>query len=333
MDFDSLLCKSNLGFDLKLWPTVDGLETIELFNAVHPDLYIIDANIQGMKCDEICRWIRANESERHSGIIIISDDYNGGEAYSVQCLILGADDFVRLPCTPAELVARMHSIIRFKVMTDRLRTANYKLKQLVQLDELTGLANMRGFKKTFSQLMGQCRKKKMALGMIMLDIDKFKNVNDSHNHLVGSAVLRQAGILIKSMLNLPLDKAVIARFGGDEFLACFSSPSLDDTFHIADSIRKVFEGHEFEVEGKKLFVTVSLGASWISPGFSGPSQDFMKLADIMLYKSKGSGRNKVSVMQLRYPMDFNHICRVHGIDRDSSCDDDNITTFNNTKVS
>ena len=330
--YESILTTASLGFPVSLIIVSSGNQAIELFESLHPDLFLIDDEIEGMPSKEVCRWIRAHEGERHTGVIISSSE-NSTEQFSVECLIVGADDFIRHSCSPAEIVARIHSIFRFKLMTDKLRVANYKLQQMILIDELTGLANMRGFKKAYSNLLHQCKAGQFGLGVIMIDMDHFKSVNDSFNHLVSSNIIQQAGQLIKKHCK-KYRNVVSARYGGDEFIISIEAASLGQLFNIADNLRRAFEEHCFNVdEHHHIKLTASIGASWVPAKFNGTPKDVIKLADIMLYKSKDAGRNKVGLMHLRYPIDFDHICRMHRIDRDTSSDDNSISRVYNSQVS
>ena len=92
----------------------------------------------------------------------------------------------------------------------------------------------------------------------------------------------------------------------------------------AEAIRKVIEATTFSHDGVSIQLTSSIGVSWTAPGFDGRAEDLVKAADLMLYRSKEGGRNRVTGMVLRYPIDFDHISRAHLIDGDASSDDDNV---------
>ncbi|MEZ4743012.1 MAG: diguanylate cyclase [Bdellovibrionota bacterium] len=293
---------------LEVLSASSGNEACYLFDSAHPDLFIINAKITGIPSRDVCRWIRANESERHTGIIFISGNLNDNDVdrLSVECLNQGADDFVRENCSPEELLARINTVLRLKFMTDELRRANYKLRMMTLTDELTEMANMRCFKKHYQTSMIKCLKGDVGLSVIMLDLDNFKSVNDNKNHLVGSHVISEVGKLIRDCSVLGHED-LAARYGGDEFIVCSEVPEMEYAIHKALELREKIESATFEFDGFKVSVTCSVGVSWAKPGFKGPENDLIKLADLMLYRSKRAGRNCVSSMELRYPIDFDSI--------------------------
>ncbi len=145
-----------------------------------------------------------------------------------------------------------------------------------------------------------------GLGIMMMDLDEFKRVNDTNNHLVGSFVLSEVGRLLKQdpVLN---EKDVPARFGGDEFIFLCESDDINELYEKADQIRKNIEQYLFVKENIFVQVTASFGISWSQPQFRGKAEDLIKLADMMLYKSKFEGRNCVNMMELKYPIDFDSL--------------------------
>jgi diguanylate cyclase (GGDEF)-like protein len=283
-----------------------GNEAVHLFDEQHPDLFIINSAISGIGSKEICRWIRANESERHTGIIVIAEEQGDEDKLSVECLTQGADDFLRITYTPEELLARLNTVLRLKFMTDDLRRANFKLRMLTLTDELTGMANMRCFRDHYARTVHRCSNRETGLAVIMLDLDHFKQVNDSLNHLVGSFVLGEAGKMIREARVIGTGD-LAARYGGDEFIICCEVSEITYAIHKAMALRELIEGTTFQHDGFSVRLTASIGVAWVKPGFKGPKNDLIKLADAMLYRSKHLGRNRVSSMELRYPINFDFV--------------------------
>src|SRR5690606_14908196 len=136
---------------------------------------------------------------------------------AVECLESGADDLVRSTTTDREILARTNAVLKLKAMTDELRSANHRLHQLSYTDELTGLNNMRTLNGKYSKAVKRCLDGESGLGVIMMDLDNFKNVNDSTNHLMGSHVISEVGKLIRGSGILG-EEDCAARFGGDEYV-------------------------------------------------------------------------------------------------------------------
>ena len=301
---------------------------IALFNTVFPDLVVISVQTDTKDGKMLCREIRTHESERHTGIVFLAASETEGDMLPVECLELGADDFFSVAISHREMIARINAVLRLKDMTDELRSANHRLELLSLTDELTGLHNMRSFNLQFNNYLKTCREGASGLGIIMIDLDHFKEINDTTNHLVGSHVISDVGKLIR-LSGILSNKSCPARYGGDEYIICCLSDSVEDVIDKAERLRALLMSALFTKDGYSVRVTASVGVSWIDPGFDGKQEDPIKASDLMLYRSKKLGRNRVSAMILRYPIDFDHIGRPHLIERDSGSNDNGVPRANN----
>ena len=305
-----------------------GDQAMEVFHKLHPDLVVVDLDHAGEIGLQFCKQTRSLEKDRHTGFVFFSQRVLTEDGVIEQVLEHGGDDFIDGKASEREFVARVNSVFRFKVMTDRLRSVNHRLKMLSLTDELTGLSNMRAFNIDYQKLIKGCRKGQSGLGIIMLDLDHFKTINDTANHLVGSFVIGEVGRLIAHSGVLG-KHAVAARYGGDEYIVCVPSDSVSVVWDIAERIQDLVMRSVFKKEQYTVKLTGSFGVCWVDPGFEGKSDDVIKGADVMLYRSKRHGRNMVSGMILRYPVDFNHIGRPHLVDRDSCRDNHNVSRIHN----
>lgn len=269
-----------------------------IFASMHPDLVLVPLGDSKVPRRELCRYIRVSEGRRHTGIIIMSESTIMGDSLVVECLEMGADDFVTANCTPEELRARVRAVLRVKRMTDEMRKLNHRLQVLSMTDELTGLCNMRAFSHRADALLQQCRGGSAGLGIIMMDLDHFKRVNDTSNHLMGSHVLAETGKMLHPGAGLLDPTDIGARYGGDEFILAAPSPSVDAIKQKAEAIRNAISNRTFEHAQHTYRVTASLGVAWTAPGFAGHLEDLIKAADFMLYHSKEMGRNRVSALTM-----------------------------------
>ncbi len=298
-----------------------GLESsFELFTRKHPDVILIDLDYSGNDAFEFCRRIRAQERDRHTGLIFFSKESPAVDGILEKVLEHGGDDFIDEKASDREVVARINAVFRFKAMTDRLRSANHHLKVLSLTDELTGLSNMRAFNLEYQKLIKACRRGETGLGTIMVDLDHFKRINDTANHLVGSFVIGEVGRLIAHS-GVISKGSIAARYGGDEFIICVPTNSVAELWGMAETMRDLILRSVFKKEQFTTKLTGSFGVAWVDPGFEGKSDDLIKAADVMLYRSKRAGRNMTSGMILRYPVDFEHVGRPHLIDE--TCRDGN----------
>ncbi len=292
-------------------------DTLATFQASHPDLILISCHDVQSAGRHICRTVRETENSRHTGIVFIDSRSADDSTLSVQCLEMGADDFLRRGCSPQEVMARVRAVLRLKAMTDELRSANHRLRILSFTDELTGLANMRSFNLKFSEAMRHCRRGRLALGVMMIDLDHFKTVNDTTNHLVGSYVIAEVGRGI-GRSGIFGDHDVAARYGGDEFIIGAEAEDAMALKQKAELLRRQVEASAYTRDGSTIHITASVGVAWVARGFDGRAEDLIKAADLMLYRAKNLGRNRVSCMHLKYPVDLDRVTRTHLVDEDGA---------------
>lgn len=155
-------------------------------------------------------------------------------------------------------------------------------------DGLTDVGNKKRLDQLVQKEIPRAVRHNRELSLLMVDIDHFKDVNDTYGHLAGDSVLRDlAGILQKRLR--PDDE--LGRYGGEEFAAVLPETSLIGAVKIAEDLRGLVEQHRFIVEGEQIRVTVSIGAAALKTGMD--AKGFFRAADEMLYKAKNSGRNRV----------------------------------------
>lgn len=181
---------------------------------------------------------------------------------------------------------------KVKERTHELEIANQRLEELTYTDGLTGIRNRRYLNRALEREFSRARREKVPLTAILIDIDHFKQFNDSHGHLVGDDCLREVAIAINQCALR--DNDVVARYGGEEF--CVLLPNTDQTgaLRVADEICEAIRSINFTVAGQKIMVTASLGASACIPERHHDVDKFIAAADSALYTSKANGRNQVS---------------------------------------
>lgn len=155
-------------------------------------------------------------------------------------------------------------------------------------DGLTDLANRKKLDALLGEEIPRARRHNRDLSLLMIDIDYFKNINDTHGHLTGDSVLRGLAAILQRRLR-PNDK--LGRYGGEEFCAILPETSVHNAAKIAEELRALVEAHAFVAEDKNIRVTISVGAGALQEGMT--LADLYRCADEMLYKAKRNGRNKV----------------------------------------
>ncbi len=160
-----------------------------------------------------------------------------------------------------------------------------RLARLSQVDPLTGALNRRGLEETYAP---QSHGKDTRFAVVMVDIDRFKSINDTHGHIVGDEVLRHVARLLSQVLRT---SDAIVRYGGEEFLLMFPDVGLSHALRIAERARIAVESHEIPVADVVLSVTVSMGVGVQRADES--LETLLKRADAALYRAKEEGRNRV----------------------------------------
>lgn len=165
-----------------------------------------------------------------------------------------------------------------------------RLEKLAMLDPLTKLPNRRFLETSIQSRLGEARRYRFRLGVLMIDIDHFKSINDAHGHAVGDRVLQIVGRTLSSNTR-PFD--LTGRWGGEEFISLVRVVDKEELNRIADRLRTLIETSEYRRGKKRIRVTASIGAVLASDGRSASA--LVKAADRFMYRSKERGRNRVTV--------------------------------------
>ncbi len=160
------------------------------------------------------------------------------------------------------------------------------------MDKLTGLYNRNYISDVLEAEFKRAKALHSNFSIVLFDIDNFKKINDTYGHPGGDLVLSEIGKTVKDCGLRERDLA--GRYGGEEFLVILNNSTADQALEVAERIRKNIEGHEFNFDGKKISVTVSLGVSTVKKEHHA-SPDLYREADEALYKSKSLGKNRVTV--------------------------------------
>lgn len=179
---------------------------------------------------------------------------------------------------------------RAEDLAEQLAEANRKLEDMANLDGLTQIFNRRVFQNLITREFYRCNRYGHTLSCIMIDLDYFKEINDTQGHMVGDQVLREIAGLLQDNLR---QSDFLARYGGDEFVVI--SPYTDEKSanQIAEKLRKAVENHVFKIESRSIHSTISLGVSTFSENSAITNeQELIESADQSLYEAKRKGRNR-----------------------------------------
>ncbi len=193
------------------------------------------------------------------------------------------------PLRSGDLVKIGSAIFKFLSGNNIEQQYYEEIYTLTICDGLTQVNNKRFFLEFIEREMGRCHRYNRALSLMMIDIDHFKQINDTNGHLAGDYVLRELAAAIKPRVR---KEECFARYGGEEFAYVMPESGGENTRKLAEKIRRLVEDHRFTFEGKEIKVTLSIGVADLTGDMTEPLQ-FIKLADANLYKAKKTGRNRV----------------------------------------
>lgn len=180
----------------------------------------------------------------------------------------------------------------FKYLTgDNIEAAYHEeIYRSVVTDGLTQISNKRALDEFLDREVARARRHERNLSVLMLDIDHFKAINDTHGHLTGDYVLKELAGLIRTRMRR---EELFARYGGEEFIIALPETDVTSAKELAEALRALVHGHEFAFEGAKIRVTISIGVGQFDKSEHRSPHDLIKTADKNLYVAKNKGRNCV----------------------------------------
>jgi two-component system cell cycle response regulator len=252
------------------------------------DLLIASMSLAGADGLRLCSQVRALEQLRHLPIMVVAEA--AGRERLLRALDMGVNDYLMRPIDRHELIARVRTQIRRKRHSDHLRTSLSTSLELAATDALTGLFNRRYFETHGKVLAEQASAAGSPLSALVLDIDHFKSVNDTHGHAAGDSVLRE---FAERLRHNTRGADLVCRFGGEEFIVVMPDTPLWRAQQIAERLRSSVAGDPFRISaGKQVSVTASVGIAALEK--LGESMDALfARADQALYAAKREGRNRV----------------------------------------
>ena len=248
-----------------------------------PGLILLDYRMPDMDGHEVCRRLKQNPETRDIPVIFITamEDWNN-EALGLE---LGAVDYITKPVRAPILRARVRNHIALQQALAELALKNKELERLADRDKLTGLYNRRKLDNALAQEVTRSERYNRPLSVIIIDIDHFKNVNDTYGHPVGDAVLAESAARLSGTLRT---SDIAGRWGGEEFLIICPETTLNTAVVLAERLRADYAARAFPEVGE---LTASFGVAAHCHGLQ--AQDVVHRADRALYRAKNGGRNRV----------------------------------------
>lgn len=257
-----------------------GTEGLEKAASFEPDVIVLDVQMPDMDGYEVCQRLKSDENT--AGIPVVFLTANSSNEDEERGLEIGATDFIRKPISPQIVRTRVSNILK-------LQSATRQLEMLASTDSLTGAYNRRHFMVTGTNELLRSNRYKHPFTVLMLDIDHFKIVNDTHGHNIGDEALKETVRVIGDTLRA---EDTLGRLGGEEFAVLLPETDSDRAVLLAERIRDAISKIVIETPTDPLSFTMSIGLTEVREG-DASIDDVLKRADEALYQAKEQGRDRV----------------------------------------
>jgi two-component system, cell cycle response regulator len=294
---DSIVSRHLLEATLRKWGydvqvACDGAEALDLLQRQDaPSLIILDWMMPGMTGVEVCKQIRQRASEPYVYILLLTSKSQKEDL--IEGMEAGADDYITKPFDQNELQVRLRAGKRLVDLQSQLLKAREDLRDQATHDSLTRLWNRSSILTQLGRELARAEREVRPLGVVIVDLDHFKQINDTYGHLAGDAVLRESARRMQAGIR---HYDSLGRYGGEEFLILFPGCCEAECFTQAERLRKQLSQPEMSVNDGPLRVTASFGITVAIPGEGCTEESLIRKADEALYRAKKSGRNRVEVL-------------------------------------
>lgn len=271
------------GFQVRA--TQSAKEAMQLVQDFSPHLVLTDNDMPEVTGIDMLRQLRLQKN--YVTVIFLSGRTDA--QFVSETLLAGADDYIRKPFRINELLARIQVALRTNDLHRDLLEANSLLSEQIEHDDLTGLYNMKSMYARIDMEIKRAQRADRKMACVMLDMDHFKTVNDNHDHLFGSFVLKEVGNIISKTMR---ETDFAARYGGDEFLIVLTETEASGVAVFCDRLAKTVMNYEFNDGKDKIKLTTSMGYAIGGGDDTRDARALVRAADHKLYEAKAKGRNQ-----------------------------------------
>jgi two-component system, cell cycle response regulator len=286
----------------RVFTAPNGLQAMQQLEASPASIVITDLHMPGMDGLELCRRIRQRVWPGYVYIVFLTG--RAEEKDILDGLDAGADDYLSKRTPAVQFTARLRTAKRILALEYSLKSALETKRHLSMTDSLTGIYNRRYLLRHLGRELKRAQRSGGDVSLLLLDIDHFKQVNDTYGHAVGDHVLKNFSQVVGKCLQRATDWC--ARLGGEEFAVVLEGTSLQEASVCAERIRDAVANTSIENTAGRILITVSIGVSAlraIADSSAATVQTLLERADNALYTSKSGGRNRVTLSSPQ-PMAF-----------------------------
>ena len=268
-------------------------EVCELHRKNRYDLILLDLQMPGMDGFQVMEGLKEIETDGYLPVLALTAQ----PAHKLRALQCGAKDFISKPFDLAEVLVRVHNMLEVRLLHDAARNHGRLLESLALQDPLTGLANRRLLAERMSMALGHARRNRSTMAVVYLDLDGFKQINNTLGHGAGDTLLQMVAARLVATVR---EEDTVARLGGDEFIiALWHLGGNDDA---AEMVARVIGAvsKPYDIDGHAASITTSAGVA-IYPVDGEDADTLMKCADMALYDAKRAGKNAYRISERSMP--------------------------------
>ena len=265
---------------------VDGEDAITACREHRPDVVLLDVEMPVLDGHSTLERLKADPDLKDIPVVFLTGRVDTADV--VTGLRLGAHDYLRKPFEANELMARVSAALRTKELQDELRARNAELDRVSRIDMLTNIYNRRHLDEHLRRAISGARRHGRTVGVLLVDIDHFKDVNDQYGHLAGDAVLKEVAARLQGAMRT---EDALGRWGGEEFIAVLTDTPGEAIGVLAERMRQAIASTPFVLDdGTRIRVTVSIGHT----AGTEDAEVLVHRSDDALYVAKEAGRNQVA---------------------------------------
>jgi len=272
---------------LNITSTMDPHKVCTLHRENGYDLILLDLQMAGMDGFQVMEGLKEIEADGYLPVLVMTAQ----PAHKLRALAAGAKDFISKPFELMEAKARIHNMLEVRLLYKQLEAYSHALESMAMHDALTGLPNRRLLMDRLTLAIAHARRNKSTMAVMYLDLDGFKEINDTLGHDAGDALLKMVADRLAAAVR---QEDTVARMGGDEFV--IGLWELNPAEGVAKLVSKVIQAvaQPYRIQDREVRITASVGVG-IYPLHGDAVETLMKSADLALYEAKRTGKNNYRI--------------------------------------